>query len=304
MGAGAPTCDTAQAMRGLWFAAVWGAGCFSPRPPEGAPCASSADCPAGQVCNPNQRCDKVAFDAGAGPGADAPGTADAPADGCANCPMPVARYTFDGTLSDATGRHPGAEVGSGLGFVPGALGQAVRIPDNGGAHVRIEDAPAFDLPAGRIELRFRFGAGAPVGDLGLVSRDAVNSVTDGHFNVRLGHDRRVVLRIQRMSDPTDQAYRCTEEPVAANAWHQVEVSFGPAGLRMTVDGALADGASWTDSGGGVSDCTAAWDRGIAGNDNPLILGGLTVGSAEGTGVPVSEVASTVELDEVAVWAAP
>jgi hypothetical protein len=293
------------AMRGLWFAAVWVAGCFSPRPPEGAPCTTSAECPALQVCTPDRRCAAVSFDAGTGAGADATAPADAPPlDGCASCPTPVARYTFDGTLADATGRHPGAAVGNGLGFVPGALGQAVRIPDNGAAHVRIEDAPAFDLPAGRIELRFRFGAGAPAGDLGLVSRDAVNSVTDGHFSVRLGHDRRVVLRIQRMSDPTIQAYRCTAQPVAPDAWHRVEVSFGPAGLRMTIDGALATGASWTDSGGGISDCTAAWDRGIAGNDNPLILGALSIASDEGTGMPVSSVASTVELDEVVLWAAP
>jgi hypothetical protein len=257
------------------------------------------------VCTPDLRCAAVGFDAGAGVDAKVPVDAPPPPpDGCASCAMPVARYTFDGTLADATGRHPGAAVGTGLSYVPGALGQAVRIPDTGAAYVRVEDAPAFDLPAGRIELRFRFGAGAPAEDLGLVSRDAVNSATDGHFSVRLGHDRRVVVRIQRMSNPTIQAYRCTALPVAPDAWHRVELSFGPAGLRLTVDGALATGTSWTDIGGGVSDCTAAWTRGIAGNDNPLIIGALTVTSAEGTGMPVSAVASTVELDEVALWATP
>ncbi|HWO24552.1 MAG TPA: hypothetical protein VNO30_37675 [Kofleriaceae bacterium] len=296
-------------MRGLWIAAVWAAGsfaagCFSPRPQEGAPCTTSAQCPAAQVCTPDLRCAAVGFDAGAGPKADAPAPPDAPPDGCANCPTPVARYAFDGTLADATGRHPAAAIGNGLTFVAGALGQAVRIPDSGAAHVRIEDAPDFDLTAGRIELRFRFGVGAPAGDLGLVSRDAVNSATDGHVSVRLGHDRRVVVRIQQMSAPTIQAYRCTAQPVTQNAWHKVELSFGPAGLRLTVDGALADGASWTDAGGTPTDCTAAWDRGIAGNDNPLILGGLTVTATEGTGMPVTAVASTVELDEVVVWATP
>jgi hypothetical protein len=245
----------------------------------------------------------VGFDGGAGADAKVPVDAPPP-DGCASCSMPVARYRFDGTLADATGRHPGAAIGDGLSYVPGALGQAVRIPDNGAAHVRVEDAPAFDLPAGRIELRFRFGAAAPAGDLGLVSRDAVNSATDGHFSVRLGHDRRVVVRIQRMSNPTIQAYRCTAQPVAPDAWHRVELSFGPAGLGLRIDGALATGTSWTDSGGGVSDCTVAWDRGIAGNDNPLIIGALTVTSAEGTGTPVTSVASSVEFDEVALWATP
>ncbi len=295
-------------MRGLWLVAAVLAGCFSPRPQQGAPCTSSAQCPAGQVCNPNLRCEGVAFDAGTDapepPDAPADAPADASIDGCASCPVAVARYLFDGDLTDDGGAHPGAAVGSGLTFVPGAIGQAVRIPATGTTYVRVEDSPAFDLTAGAIELRFRFDAGAPARDLGLLSRDANGSVTDGHFSLRLGHDRRVVVRIQRMSDPTVQAYRCTAEPVAVAAWHHVEVSFGPAGLAMIVDGAPADGASWTSAGGTVEDCTTAWDRGIAGNDNPLILGALTATSVDGTGMPVSAVANSVELDEVVVRAAP
>lgn len=291
-------------MRGPWLVAVLLAGCFSPRPQEGAPCTDSAQCPAGQVCNPNLRCELAAIDAGTEADARIDAPADAPIDGCASCPVAVARYAFDGDLTDGAGDHGGAAVGSGLTFVAGAVGQAVRIPASGTTYVRVEDSPAFDLAAGAIELGFRFAAGAPARDLGLVSRDAVNSVTDGHFSVRIGHDRRVVARFQRMSDPTVQAYRCTAQPVAAGAWHHVKVSFGPAGLAMTVDGALADGTSWTTKDGDVHDCTPPWDRGIGGNDNPLVLGALTVGSVDGTGMPVSEVGNTVELDEVIFWATP
>lgn len=289
-------------MRGAWLLAAIAAGCYSPRPQEGAPCTISAQCPAGQVCNPNQRCEAVAFDAALAP--DSPAPVDAAPDACTSCQVAIARYLFDGNLSDATGQHAAAAVGDGLTYVPGAIGQAVRIPDNGATHIRIADSPAFDLTSGKLELRFRFGANAPAGDLGLASRDANGSTTDGHFSVRLGHDRRVVVRIQRMSQPTVQAYRCTAQPVAPDAWHRVELSFGPAGLKLTVDGALADGASWTDAGGTATSCTAAWDRGIAGNDNPLILGALTVTSVDGTGAPVTSVASSVELDEVILWSAP
>ncbi len=291
-------------MRGLWSAAAVLAGCYSPSAREGAPCTSSDQCPAGQVCNPNLRCEKVPFDAGT----DAPVPIDAPIDaaidGCASCPTLIARYAFDGDLDDETGAHPAAAIGSGLTFVPGEMGQAVKLAATGTAHVRVADAPGFDLAAGKIELRFRFDAAAPAGDLGLVSRDANGSVTDGHMNVRLGHDRRVVVRIQQASDPTVQAHRCTADPVAPDAWHRVEVSFGPAGLAMTVDGAPAGGASWTSAGGTVHSCTEPWDRGIAGNDNPLVFGALTVTSVDGTGAPVSNVASSIELDEIAVWAVP
>jgi hypothetical protein len=257
------------------------------------------------VCNPNLRCEEGPFDAGLDATVDAPEVPpDAPVDGCASCPVAVARYAFDGDLTDGAGDHPGAAVGSGLTFVPGAVGQAVRIPATGTTYVRVEDSPLFDLSAGAIELGFRFVAGAPARDLGLLARDANGSATDGHFNLRLGHDRRVVARIQRMSDPTLQAHRCTAEPVAVGAWHRVEVSFGPAGLAMTVDGVLANGATWTGEGGTVYDCTAPWDRGLAGNDNPLILGASTTTSVEGTGMPVSDVANSVELDEIVLWAAP
>lgn len=287
-------------MRGAWIIAGLTAGCFSPTVNEGAPCTTSAQCPAHQVCNPNLRCEGTAFDAGtdAALATDAP--ADAALDACVGCSQVVARYAFDGTVGDATGMHPGTAVGAGLTFVPGAIGEAVKLPATGTTHVRISDSPAFDLVSGSIELWFRFGAAAPAGDLGLVSRDASGTVTDGHFSVRLGHDRRVVVRIQRMSAPTVQAYRCTALPVSANAWHRIEVSFGPAGLVMSIDGEVADGTSWTDGNNVVNSCTAAWDLGIAGNDNPLILGGLTQTSVDGTGMPVTAVANTVELDEVIV----
>jgi hypothetical protein len=293
-------------MRSVWIIAAVVAGCYAPSAQEGAPCTSSEQCPTNQVCNPNQRCERAPFDAAMGDAAPTRDAApDAPiVDACINCPTIVARYAFDSSLADATGQHPGTAIGSGLTFVTGALGQAVKLPATGTTYVRVEDSPAFDLTSGKIELRFRFPSTAPAGDLGLLSRDAVNSATDGHVSIRLGHDRRIVVRIQRMSDPTIQAYRCTKDPVAAGAFHRVELSFGPGGLVMTVDGALANGASWTDANNNVFPCTDAWDRGIAGNDNPLILGALTVTSTEGTGMPVSAVANTVELDEVVLWAVP
>lgn len=291
-------------MRGLWIALALLAGCYSPTAPLGAPCTSSAQCPANQVCNPNGRCERVPFDAAPDTPVSPDAAPDAPPIDGPVVPAVIAQYAFEGNLADETGDHPGTAVGSGLTYVAGAVGQAVRIPDTGTTYVRVEDSAELDLTAGTIELRFRFGAGLPAGDRGLLSRDAQGTTTDGHFSLRLGHDRRVVARIQRMGTPLVQAHRCTALPVAPDAWHRVVVSFGPGGLSMTVDGALAGGASWTDGGGTVFPCTDAWDRGIAGNDNPLVLGALTINSAEGTGAPVGAVANTLELDEVIVRAAP
>jgi len=43
---------------------------------------------------------------------------------------------------------------------------------------------------------------------------------------------------------------------------------------------------------------------MAGNNNPLVLGALTVTSVEGTGLPVVAVATGVNLDDVELWRLP
>ncbi|MFN0249951.1 MAG: hypothetical protein ACKV2T_23915, partial [Kofleriaceae bacterium] len=139
--------------------------------------------------------------------------------------------------------------------------------------------------------------------LGLASRDANGTMTNGHFNLRIGHDRRVVMRIQQISDPTVDAYRCTAAPVPTDVWHHVEVRFGGT-LSMEVDGVAATGTSWTDMNGETRDCTAAWAGGIDGNDNPWVIGALSVQSTEGTGMPVGSVAGGVQIDELLIRRVP
>lgn len=277
-------------------------GCFSPAAQPGAPCGAGGTggtCPSGLVCSAEGRCERSLVDADAAVEPDSNLTGDAPIDACLDCSTLVARYHFDGDLADDLGTHGGMAVGDGLTFVPGDVGQALRIPIASDSYVHVADSPAFDIANGEIQLRFRFGETAD-GDLGLLSRDANGTATDGHFNLRIGHDRRVVLRIQRQSDPTEAAYRCTAAPVAAGVWHVISARFGPAGLVMTVDGVPSDGTSWTDASGVTVDCTLAWDRGIAGNNNPLVLGALSVQSIEPSGVPVDNVAGGVELDEISI----
>ncbi len=275
-----------------------GMGCFSPTAQPGAPCGEGGVCPSDLVCSAEGRCERSLVDAA---GADTPVVPDASTDACVGCPTLVARYHLDGTLADELGALDGTAVGDGLTFVPGDLGQALRIPTDATSYVQVADSPAFDLTAGEIELRFRFGDAALAGDLGLLSRDAVGTATDGHVSLRLGHDRRVVLRIQRMSDPSESVFRCTADPVAVDDWHTLSAAFGPDGLVMKVDGVPASGTSWVDTNAVTVDCTVAWDRGIAGNDNPLVLGALTVLSSEPTGLPATNLAGGVELDEVAIW---
>lgn len=243
---------------------------------------------------------------GAPPQADGPGrvvdAAPPPIDACRSCAEAVAAFRFQGTVDDEIAGHHGNQVGAGLAFVPGRAGLALRLGDDA-SYVHVPDSDTFDLTAGRVSLWFRLGD-TPAGDLGLLSRDAGGTEQGGHFNLRVGHDRRVVARIQQQSSPTIEMYRCSTTTIDDNAWHQVEVEFGPGGLTMWVDGAVAGGTSWTDGGGQAHDCAGAWTGGMAGNNNPLVLGALTVTSSEGTGLPVVAVATGVDLDDVELWRLP
>lgn len=239
---------------------------------------------------------------GDGPAIDAP--SDSAID--AGPPMVVARYLFDDDLGDESGTHDATAVGTDLTYLEGRNGatdHAVRIPTTLSSYVTIADAPAFDLAAGEIEVWFRFDGTVPDGDLGLVSRDAIGSTTNGHVSLRIGHDRRLVLRIQRTSTPTIEAYRCSILPVSANTWHRVVVAFGGS-LTMQIDGFTVQGTSWADVDGVPHDCTATWTTGIDGNDNPWVVGALTVLSTEGTGLPVNAVAGGVQIDELVIRRVP
>ena len=234
-------------------------------------------------------------DAAADDGAAAP-------DACASCPRLVARYRFEGDLDDTTGAHHGSAIGSGLTYVADrdGSGQALLIPTTLTSYVRVADAAAFDIAAGTIELWFHVGPAAPAAELGLISRDANGTTMDGHFNIRLTIDRKLVARIQRMSDPTVEAFRCTSGAISGG-WHHVEAVFGPGGFTVRLDDAAVDGTMWTNSSGTVLSCTAPWDRGIAGNANPWAIGALTVTATEGTGLPATAIAGDVTIDDVAIW---
>src|SRR5690606_20396816 len=161
--------------------------------------------------------------------------ADAPSGMDAAVPMPIARYRFDDDLTDDMGVHHAVAVGSGVTYVTGYTNKAVYISPAGESWVRIPDSPDFDLPAGKIELRFKYGSSTPASDVGLLSRDATRTETNGHLAVTLGKDRRVAMRMQVMSDPSISRYLCTADPVTANTWHHLEIEFGPPDLVMRVD---------------------------------------------------------------------
>lgn len=291
------------------IAALCLTGCFSPSPQAGAPCSATGECPSGLRCSAiTNTCEHaVAPDAPPNDGSalDAPPGSDATVDAPPGSQV-VAHFLFDEDLTDSTGEHDGAAVGGVLAFPNGRMGdtdRAVAIPATLTSHVVVPDSPAFDLPKAQIEVWFRYDATASDGDLGIFSRDANGTTMNGHISLRLSHDRKIVLRIQKLSSPTIEAYRCTAAAVTQNDWHHVVITFGGS-LSMQVDGATTTGAAWADAQGTSHECTPAWTTGIDGNDNPWVIGALSVTSVESTGMPVVAVAGGVQIDELLIRALP
>lgn len=72
-------------------------GCYQPSPHSGAPCGSSAECPAPLVCAPTGTCETTAIDAPPSP--DAPGSIDGPSRDAPMVDAPTPRITWRATTT-------------------------------------------------------------------------------------------------------------------------------------------------------------------------------------------------------------
>jgi hypothetical protein len=200
-------------------------------------------------------------------------------------PDTVALYSMEGDLNDATGGHNGALSGNAT-FEAGepTCGNALRI--SGGNQVQgygmVPDSADFDLAEGSIDLWLR-NTVVPTRALGVLSRDSAGAVT-GRFTLYIACDGTVVAKL-------DDAYRCSAAPVTAGQWTHVGVNFGAAGFELWIDGAIQNRATPVGLIGQncsqTVNCGDAATGGLAGNDNPWILGASADGSVEGQGSPLS-----------------
>jgi hypothetical protein len=184
----------------------------------------------------------------------------------------LALYTFDNaqdqtTIKDLTGRLDGTVVGSGVSLVDGKPGCGKAIAFSGSAgHVLIpSDAALENLNEGSVDFWIRVDGD---GQQGVLSRDAKYQAKPGHLSILITGERRVHVRLQ----DTTREYEVSSERMEGTGWHHVGVCFGSSTLTLHLDGKQQDSTS-----------TSA---GIAGNQNPLVLGGLSWGSEEGGSDPV------------------
>jgi len=213
-----------------------------------------------------------------------------PDDGDALLPLSLWRFeeTVGGRVADDGGIADGRRRGGVETAADGAVGRALSF-DGRDDHVTIPHDPAYALDEGTVHLVFR--ADDPWRRQGLFSKDSRQFDEGGHLDVAI-HGTRVVVRLQS----ADESHTVTTPPgtVDAGQWHQLAVGFGPQGLRVHVDGALAGAAPYA---GGLGPSS-----GGAGNAEPITLGASQQWTGDGAAEPeLLRDFFAGEIDEVAVF---
>lgn len=205
----------------------------------------------------------------------------------------VALYTFDDdeggvALTDATGMHHGTLVDGTVSVVPGpeGCGSALAFPEDGNAYAEIPQDPDFLLEQGAVDFWMRPMSTTPQAIQGVVGRDASGRTDPGHLSVWFAPDRTLVARLQ---NEDGEAVRCSNEPLELDQWVHVAVNFGAEGFDLLVDGVRATRTQPIVLDPTMDEeiaCGGGSLLGIAGNDNPWVLGASSHHSMEGTGDPV------------------
>ncbi len=196
------------------------------------------------------------------------------------CALPVgetaalARYDFedaDGstTLADAHGLQDAQIEGGSFASVagPDGCGRALSFAA-AGVFAQVPNLPAWDLSEGSVDFWFR------VPDLvdkayGVLGRDRIGTDLPGHVSVWLTRDRTVTVRLQ---GATQLATMCSEQPLALGQWVHVGFNFGAAGSELWVDRKLATRTGDPRIDTVVPACGGTTPDGIAGNEQPWVLG--------------------------------
>jgi hypothetical protein len=168
--------------------------------------------------------------------------------------------------------------GSALGGVTsGAAGNGdggTAFPFDGiDDYVEIPHAGAYLLDHGAVS--FWFTSDDLTGHRGLVSKDSAGFDTGGHLHVYTDGS---TLKARLQS--TAATYEVTSSGLSAGAWYHVVVSFGPAGLKLFVNGSEVDSNSYT---GGMG-----LNSGGAGNYEPIVLGANTQNSGDLASTPLQD----------------
>jgi Concanavalin A-like lectin/glucanases superfamily len=135
--------------------------------------------------------------------------------------------------------------------------------DGRSQHVVVPHRPEWLLEQGVVVLDFT--ADRLKGDQGLISKDANGKLDGGHLTIRLDEGK-VVVRLQ--DKKSDYVVQSPPNTVKRGVPTRLALAFGPGGMKLYVDG-KAVGSN-------------AYQGGLQGNQEPLVIGALDWKSSPGT----------------------
>ena len=176
------------------------------------------------------------------------------------------------TAADVSGKGHDGTLQNGATITP----EGAVLLDGVDDFVEVAHDPSFAIAEGSVSLAFVTQQAGVV--QGLWSKDSSGFDAGGHLQLELQADDSVQVRLQ---DPA-ASHIVSSGPLAVGALHHLAFTFGPGGMQLYVDGALA-----------ASD---AYAGGIEANIEPAVFGASTGLSGDGVATPISSPASASITD--------
>ncbi len=135
-----------------------------------------------------------------------------------------------------------------------AVGQPLEFNVEEEEYIQVAHSDALALPSGTVALSFTTDDVS--GRQTLFSKDHVDYQQGGHLTVQVVEGR---IEVRLQSDSESEKLYSAVGSIVAGQEHHVAVSFGADGVRLFVDGLIAD-------------ADVDFTQGIDPNDNPLVIG--------------------------------
>lgn len=169
----------------------------------------------------------------------------------------------------------------------GKFGSAISF-DGSDDYVVMDHNDAYLINTGMIT--FWFKAADLTGTQALFSKDSSGYDNGGHLTIYLDGS---TLKARLQS--TTASYTVSEAGISSDTWYHAAFSFGPAGMKLILNGSIVDTNAYTGSMGTTS--------GGSGNAEPIVIGAGSMDSGNQVATPVGDYFHGL-IDDVRIYGSP